>query len=100
MIRWMRTARIAQGKYAEALQFGKDIVAYIKKYEGIADVGVYLDSFGDVGTIRWMADYKDLASFEKVANQIYADPEWFQKIQAIEELFLAGSVHDTIMRSY
>jgi hypothetical protein len=100
MVRWMRTARIASGKYVEALQFARDIVEYTKKYEGVADIGVYLDSFGEVGTIRWMADYNDLASFEQVANQIYADPKWFQKMQAIEDLFLPGSVHDTVMRSY
>lgn len=28
------------------------------KYEGVADASVFLDSFDEVGTIRWYADYE------------------------------------------
>jgi hypothetical protein len=99
MIRWMRSARIAPGKLVEALKFSTEIVEYTKKYEGAANVGVFLDSFGEVGTIRWCADYEDFASWEKISNQIFADPEWFQKMDAIKDLFIPGSTHDLVMRS-
>jgi hypothetical protein len=95
----MRSARIAPGKLVEALKFSAEIVEYTKKYEGAANVGVFLDSFGEVGTIRWCADYEDFASWEKVSNQIFADPEWFQKMDAIKDLFIPGSTHDLVMRS-
>jgi hypothetical protein len=95
----MRSARIAPGKLVEALQFSTEIVEYTNKYEGITDVGVYLDSFGEVGTIRWCADYDDFASWEKISNQMFADPEWFQKMDAIKDLFIPGSTHDVVMRS-
>ena len=48
MIGLMRSARIAPGKLVEAVKFSKEIVEYTKKYEGVADAGVFLDSFGEV----------------------------------------------------
>ena len=100
MIRWMRSARIAPGKYAEAIQFATEIVEYVKKkYEGAPDTGVFADSFGEIGTIRWCADYADFASWEKVQSQMVADPEWWQKMDAIKDLFMPGSAHDVVMRS-
>ena len=99
MIRWMRSARIAPGKIVEALKFSTEILEYTKKYEGVADASVFLDSFGEVGTIRACADYEDFASWEKISNQVYADPEWFQKMDEIKDLFIPGSTHDVVMRS-
>jgi len=84
----------------EAIQFATEIVEYVKKkYKGAPDTGVFIDSFGEAGTIRWCADYADFASWEKVQNQIVADPEWWQKIDAIGDLFISGSVHDVVMSS-
>ena len=100
MIRWIRSARIAPGKLVEALQFSTEIIEYTKKYEGVSDANVFLDSFGEVGTIRWFADYENFASWEKVSNQIFADPEWFQKMDAIKDLFIPGSTHDLVVRSF
>ena len=100
MIRWTRSARIAPGKLVEALQFSTEIIEYTKKYEGVSNANVFLDSFGEVGTIRWFADYDDFASWEKVSNQIFADPEWFKKMDAIKDLFIPGSTHDLVMRSF
>ncbi len=99
MIRWMRSARIAPGHLVEALKFSTEIAEYTKKYEGVANASVFLDSFGEVGTIRWCADYEDFASWEKISNQIFADPEWFQKMDAIKDLFIPGSTHDVVMRA-
>lgn len=91
---------MAPGKMVKAIQFSTEIVEYTKKkYEGAVDVGVFVDSFGEIRTIRWCADYADFASWEKVQSQILADPEWWQKMDAIKDLFLPGSVHDVVMRS-
>jgi hypothetical protein len=95
----MRSACIAPGKYAEALQFATEISEFSRKYEGAGNVGIYLDSFGEMGTIRWFVDYENLASLEKVMDQIYADPDWFKKISAAKDLFIEGSTHDVVMRS-
>jgi hypothetical protein len=90
----MRTACIAPGKFAEALQFATEMSEFSKKYEGI-----FLDGFGEVGTIRWFVDYENLASLEKIMDQIYADPDWFKKISEAKDLFIEGKTHDLVMRS-
>ena len=100
MIRWMRSARIAPGKNVEAIQFAMEINEYVqKKYEGVPEAEVFVDSFGEIGTIRWCADYADFASWEKAQSQMVADPEWWQKMDAIKDLFIPGSGHDVVMRS-
>lgn len=76
MIRWMRSAQIASGKSVHALQWAKEILEYTRKYEGVSKAEVFYDAFGDMGTLRWCADYPDLASLEKVQTQIVSDPEW------------------------
>lgn len=86
MVRWMRNARVAPGKYLEAVQWGKEICEYVnKKYK--LQVTVYADSFGDIGTLRWFADYPDLGTMEKFADQIMADQEYWAKLQQSVALF-------------
>ena len=100
MVRWMRSAQIAPGKYMEAMQFAKEISEFSQKYEGASSVGVFLDSFGEVGVIRWFVDYENLASLEKIQDQIMADPEWFKKVGEATELFIEGSSYDVVMRNF
>jgi hypothetical protein len=98
MIRWTRSARIARGKFPQAMQWAKEIAEFSnKKYK--IQLGVYLDTFGEVGTIRWFADYADLAALEKVRNQLLADQEYWQKVNQSNELFIQGSVFDTVMHA-
>jgi len=35
----------------------------------------------------------------KVQSQMVADPEWWQKMDAIKDLFIPGSGHDEVMKS-
>jgi uncharacterized alpha/beta hydrolase family protein len=82
-----------------AIAWAKEIAEYVKKYEGFSSIDVFTDTFGQVGTIRWVVDYEDLASFEKVQNQIMTDPGFFEKTEKVPELFVEGKTHDTIMSS-
>jgi hypothetical protein len=98
MIRWTRSARIAPGKYLQAIQFAKEIVEFSnKKYK--TQTSVYMDSFGEYGTIRWFADFADLAALEKVGSQLMADQEYLQKGNQAADLFFQGSFFDTVMRA-
>ena len=45
---------------------------FITKKHGVQTT-VYLDSFGEYGTIRWFADHADLATLEKFGHEIFAD---------------------------
>ncbi len=99
MIRWIRTGQIAAGKTLPAIAWAKEIAEYVKKYEGSSTCDVFMDAFGEVGTIRWIIDYEDFASMEKVQNQVMSDPEFHQKAEKTRELFIEGKVHDVVMRS-
>ena len=98
MIRWTRSARIAPGKFTQAIQWSKEMVEFVnKKYK--IQTSVYLDCFGESGTIRWFTDYTDLAALEKVMNQVLADQEYLKKITHTADLFIQGSGYDTVMQA-
>jgi len=98
MIRWTRSARIVPGKFMEAIQWGKEIAEFSNKKHGFQTT-VYLDSFGEYGTIRWFWDCADLATLEKMGAQLLTDPEYLQRLSKAAEFLLPGSVFDTVMRS-
>jgi hypothetical protein len=98
MVRWMRKARVAPGKFIEAMGFATEIAKYVKKFEGLPPVHVFIDSFGDMTTLRWVVDYESLAAMEKVNTQMMSDQEYFQKIDRSSHVFIPGSVKDVVMR--
>ncbi len=98
MIRWTRSAQIAHGKAPQAMQWSKEVTEFVnKKYK--TQMTVYMDFFGEVGTIRWFNDYTDLAALEKVRNQLLADQEYFQKLNQSADLLVQGSAFDTVMHT-
>ena len=99
MIRWTRSLRIASAKYfPQAMQWAKEITEFVnKKYK--IQVSVYMDSFGENGTIRWFCDYADLATMEKVTNQMATDQEYWQRVIQASDFIMQGSVYDTVMRA-
>jgi len=99
MVRWTRSARVASsGKFAQAIQWAKEIAEFDnKKYK--VQVSVYMDSFGELGTIRWFIDFADLAALEKFMNQVLGDQEHWQKVGPFADLFIQDSMYDTVMQS-
>jgi len=93
MIRWTRTARTAQGKYQEAIQWAKDTREYTKtKFEGGADVKILLETLGDYGVICWMVDFENLATLELVGQVLDEDSGYQERLLASSDLFLPGTV--------
>jgi hypothetical protein len=82
----------------EAMGFATEIARYVKKFEGPPPVQMFVDSFGDMTTIRWVVDYESFAAMEKVNTQMMSDQEYFQKIDSSSHVFIPGSVKDTVMR--
>jgi hypothetical protein len=98
MIRWTRSARIVPAKFMEAIQWSKEVAEFIsKKYD--VQATVYIDSFGEYGTIRWFNDHADMATMEKFGKKFLADPEYWQIISRGPDLLVSGSIVDTVMRS-
>ena len=93
MIRWIRMARIAQGKHQEAIQWAKDTREYTKtKFEGGADVKIFLETLGDYGVICWMVDFENLAALELAGQALDADTGYRERLNAANELFSQGIV--------
>ena len=98
MIRWMSVSRIARGNAVAALKHAKEMAELAKKYEGVSSCSVYMDSFGDAGTIRYFMDFNDLATFEGVQNQALADDAYWKMLEEAKDLFIEGSTLNTVMR--
>ena len=93
MIRWTRTAKIAPGKHQEAIQWAKDNREYTKtKFEGGADVKIFMETLGDYGVICWMVDFENLATVELAGQALDADEGYQERLKAASELFLPGIV--------
>jgi len=97
MVRWTRSAQIAHGKAPQAMKWAKEMAEFAnKKYK--TQITVYMDFFGEAGTIRWFNDYADLAAFEKVRSQILMDQEYLQRLNQAAELFLSSGF-DAVMHT-
>lgn len=99
-VRWMRTATIANGKFMEAVAWGKEVAGYVEKKWGTPPLQVWVDSFGPVGVMRWTTDWPDLASIEKVQGQMMMDQSYWQLIDKAFKngLFVDGSSTDFVSR--
>ena len=98
MVRWMRTARAKATKVPQAIQWAKEITEYVNAKHG-AQTSVYVDSFGDHPTIRWFADVESLAVLEQKFGQIMTDQGYWQVIAKAADLFIEGSIEDTVTRA-
>ena len=98
MVRWMREARIASGKYIPAITWSKEITEYVRKVSEISSLELFIDVFGETGTVRWIVDYEDLATLEKAQAQLRENQEYWQKLEQAQGLFIDGSGYDVVMR--
>ena len=99
MVRWMRTLQIRGPKTMEAMAWIKELGEYMKKNHGKYSAQVFLDSFGEPGTVRWIVDFEDLGALEKYMREINEDQGYWQRVAQVEGLFVEGSVYDIVMRS-
>jgi hypothetical protein len=99
-VRWMRSAQVSRGRIPEGLAWAKEVSSYVEKKFALPAVEVYMDSFGDVGTIRWMMDFPDLNAVEAAFAKTMADADYWKMLERAtkSELFIDGSVHDTVCR--
>lgn len=99
-VRWMRTAQVSRGRIPEGLAWAKEVSSYVEKKFNLPAVELYMDSFGEVGTIRWMMDFPDLNAVEAAFAKTMADADYWKMLEKAtkSELFIDGSVRDTVCR--
>ena len=99
MFRFHRIARVSRGKFQEAVQWAKEVAGYINTKYAPVSVQAYAELFGDVGMVHWYADYEDLATIEKFNAQLLADQGYWAVLNKGADLFIEGSLHDTLIQS-
>ncbi len=98
MITFFRSAIIAPGKTPKAIEFAKQIAAYVKKSTGV-DLNVGVPIGGNPNRIGWSARYESLADWELQMQKLTSAPKYWDLINKNADIFVAGSVHDEIWRT-
>ena len=98
MIAFNRTAAIAPGRTASAINFAHDVAAYLKKSYDL-DLEVLLPIGGNPSRIAWSTRYKDMASLDAVNTKMLSDKHYWDMIHKNSDNFLAGSVRDAFWRT-
>jgi hypothetical protein len=95
----MRTSRAKIGKLPEAIAWAKEIAVLAEKKSDVGKVAVYVDAFGELGTIRWVVDLSDWSQLEKVTVQLMGDPDYREKLSNAGTFFMEGMTNDVLMRA-
>jgi len=99
MIRFQRSGKVKNGKLLDGIQFAKEIAEYIHSQHPVVSVQVYMEQFGNFGTIHWHTDYKDLATLESVTTKLLADQKYLAIASKGIEFFIDGGFHDCLISS-
>ena len=99
MIRFQRTAGVSRGKGAEATQWAKEVTEYVNTHFPELPLLVFEPRFGALNTIHWIADLEDLASLDRWQEQLGADEGYLELLSKSTDLFIAGSIVDTVLTS-
>lgn len=98
MIRFVRTASIAQGKLRDALAVAKEIAEYVSKSHGVK-LEVMMPVGGNPFRIAWRAEYPSLAAMEEAMAKIMTDAKWLELQAKGSVNFIPGSANDVIWRT-
>ena len=100
MVRFHRSARTARGRrFLEALGWAKEVAEYINSKYPEATILVFAEQYGAAGTIHWYADYEDVATVDRIGSELLAGEDYQSILDNSAELFIEGSINDTLMRS-
>ena len=99
MIRFQRSGKTKSGKLLDGIRFAKEIAEYINAKYAPVSVQVYTELFGNVDTIHWYVDYKDLATVESINTKLLADQGYWAIVNKGMEFFVDGSFRDCLISS-
>lgn len=99
MYRFHRTGYASRGKLLEAVKWAKEVAGYITKNYSPVSVQAYSEIFGDYSAVHWYTDYEDLATIEKINAQLLTDQGYLALLNKAGDLFIEGSIHDTLIQS-
>ena len=98
MIRFVRTASIEPGKFADAIAWARQISEFMKRQHGL-QLEVMLPVGGNPHRIAWRAEYESLAALDALQARVLADREYQELLAKGASNFIAGSLNDAIWRT-
>ncbi len=97
MIRFERSAQLRRGKHG--IKWAIEITDYINTNHPEIPLQFFRNHYGDVYTIHWMADFKDVSALDEWQKQIGADNGYRELRRKSLDRLVDGSVTDTVMIS-
>ena len=79
------------------MEFAKKIGHYVDGKFGFSKVKVGVEVYGNVGRIYWIGEQESLETVARGALQSLTDPGYLKVVAEGTGLFVAGSIHDTVI---
>jgi hypothetical protein len=98
MITLFRSGAIAPGKTGDMMVFAHKIAAYIKATFGV-ELEVMMPIGGNPMRVGWASRYEDLAAMDAVMTKMFADKKYMDMAAKGSDLFIPGSLQDSIWRT-
>lgn len=84
------TATMSAGRYGKAIAWGIDMAQHVSAVGGMPTMFL-VGSFGQFGSVAWIAVAPDMASVDAAGAAVNADAAYMEKLDGAGDLFLAGS---------
>ena len=95
MIRFQRSMQLKRGKHG--MRWAKELTDYINTAHGKPSFQFLRSRFGNVSTVYWIADFKDLAVLEAWQQKIGADAGYRELVNKAIDIVIDGSINDTVL---
>jgi hypothetical protein len=99
MIRFQRAARMSRARQQEAIPWAKEVAEFLNRKYPEAEFQAFTSRFGDIARVVWQADFADLAALDAYMQKIVADQEYWELVGRTGDLFIEGSIEDTVLGS-
>ena len=98
MIRFVRSACVAPGKFGDALAFARQISEFVSKHYGVK-LEIMLPVGGNPQRIAWRAEYSNLGAMDEFQSKLLVDSKFIELSSKGGANFVAGSMNDVIWRT-
>jgi hypothetical protein len=95
MIRYQRSMQLKRGKHGT--RWARELTDYINTVHAKPSFQLLRSRFGNVSTVYWIADFKDLASLEAWQHKVGADPGYRELVKKSIDIVIDGSIDDVIL---
>src|SRR5512139_2727855 len=95
MIRFQRSMQLKRGKHG--MRWAKELTDYINTAHGKPSFQFLRSRFGNVSTVYWTADFRDLAALEAWQQKIGADAGYRELVNKSSDIVVDGSINDVVL---